>query len=161
MASDAEIHIRPARADDSDWITALAPRLHEFGVPAWREAGAMNASVARGLARELAAPSEGCAILAATDAAGVPLGFVSLLTDRDYFTGALCGHVADIVVVGSHEGRGVGRALLAAAERWAEAAGYPWLTLHVFEGNTRARRVYEQTGYVAEWTRMVKQVRRG
>ena len=121
----------------------------------------MNASVARGLVRELARPSEGCAILAATDAAGTPLGFVSLLTDRDYFTDLPCGHVADLVVVRSHQGRGVGRALLAAAERWAEAAGYPWLTLHVFEGNTRARRVYEQTGYVAEWTRMVKQVRKG
>lgn len=64
--------------------------------------------------------------------------------------------MVDIVVDRAGEGRGVGRALLAAAERWAEAAGYPWLTLHVFEGNDRARRVYERTGYVAEWTRMLK-----
>ena len=39
-----------------------------------------------------------------------------------------------------------------------EEAGYPWLTLHVFEGNDRARRLYEQTGYVVEWTRMLKPV---
>jgi ribosomal protein S18 acetylase RimI-like enzyme len=56
------------------------------------------------------------------------------------------------------EGRGIGRALLDAADRWAEANGYPWLTLHVFEGNDRARRLYERHGYVAEWTRMFKRL---
>jgi ribosomal protein S18 acetylase RimI-like enzyme len=68
------------------------------------------------------------------------------------------GHVVDLVVARDGEGRGVGRSLLAAAERWAEEAGYPWLTLHVFEGNDGARRLYEQTGYVVEWTRMLKSV---
>lgn len=156
--SDAEIQIRPVRPEDADWITALAPRLHEFGPPPWREVAAMNASVAAGLAREIATPSPGSAILAAVDPAGTPLGFVSLRTDPDYFTEAPCGHVVDLVVARAGEGRGVGRALLAAAERWAEKAGYPWLTLHVFEANDRARRIYEQTGYVAEWTRMLKPV---
>lgn len=118
----------------------------------------MNAAVTAGLARELANPSPGSAILAAVDPAGTPLGFVSLRTDRDYFTEVPVGHVVDLVVARAGEGRGVGRALLAAADRWAEAAGYPWLTLHVFEGNDRARRLYEQTGYVVEWTRMLKPV---
>ncbi|MEO8449865.1 MAG: GNAT family N-acetyltransferase, partial [Gemmatimonadota bacterium] len=81
---------------------------------------------------------------------------VSLRTDRDYFTAASVGHVVDIVVARAGEGRGVGRALLVAAERWGQKAGYPWLTLHVFEGNDRARRVYEEAGYVVEWTRMLK-----
>lgn len=46
----------------------------------------MNAAVAAGLARELASPSPGCAIFAAVDPEGTPLGFVSLRSDRDYFT---------------------------------------------------------------------------
>jgi ribosomal protein S18 acetylase RimI-like enzyme len=154
--SDPEIRIRPARADDAGWITALAPRLHEFGPPPWREVGVMNEAVAAGLARELEDPSPGSAIFAAEDLSGTPLGFVSLRTDLDYFTEEPVGHVTDIVVARAGEGRGVGRSLLAAAERWAEEAGYPWLTLHVFEENHRARRLYQQTGYVAEWVRMLK-----
>jgi GNAT superfamily N-acetyltransferase len=118
----------------------------------------MNASVAAGLAREIAKPTLGCTILAAVDPTGIPLGFVSLRTGRDYFTEVPVGHVVDLVVAREGEGRGVGRALLAAAERWAERAGYPWLTLHEFEGNDRARRVYEQMGYVVEWTRILKPV---
>ncbi|MGH7663378.1 MAG: GNAT family N-acetyltransferase [Gemmatimonadaceae bacterium] len=156
--NDVDVRIRPAHADDAGWITALAPRLHEFGPPPWREVAAMDAAVAAGLARELASPSPGSAILAAEDASGTPVGFISLRTDRDYFSDAPCGHVTDLVVAGAGEGRGVGRSLLAAAERWAEEAGYPWLTLHVFEGNDRARRLYEQTGYAVEWTRMLKSV---
>jgi len=111
--SNAEIHIRPAGRDDADWITALAPRLHEFGPPPWREVAAMNAAVAAGLGRELANPSPGSAILAAVDPAGAPLGFISLRTDRDYFTEVPFGHVVDLVVARAGEGRGVGRAPLA------------------------------------------------
>jgi ribosomal protein S18 acetylase RimI-like enzyme len=119
----------------------------------------MDAAVAAGLARELAHPSPGFQVLAAVDAAGAPLGFVSLRTDRDYVTDAPVGHVVDLVVARSAEGRGVGRRLLAAAEAWAEQRGYPWLTLHVFEGNERARQLYEQIGYAVEWTRMLKPIR--
>jgi ribosomal protein S18 acetylase RimI-like enzyme len=156
--SDAEIRIRPAGPHDTGWITALAPRLHEFGPPPWREVADMDASVAAGLARDLANPKPGTAMFAAVDADGTSLGFVSLSTDPDYFSGEPAGHVIDLVVAREAEGRGVARALLAAAERWAEDAGYPWLTLHVFEGNDRARRLYEKTGYEVEWTRMLKRV---
>jgi GNAT superfamily N-acetyltransferase len=156
--SEAEVRIRPVRPEDADWIPALAPRLHEFGPPPWRDVAVMDASVAAGLARDIAVPSPGSAMFVAEDAAGIPLGFVSLRTDRDYFIDMPVGHVVDIVVTREGEGRGVGRALLAAAERWAESAGYPWLTLHVFEGNQRARRLYERVGYVPEWTRMLKPV---
>jgi ribosomal protein S18 acetylase RimI-like enzyme len=118
----------------------------------------MNAAVVAGTARELAAPTPGSAIFAAVDANEAPLGYVAVRTDRDYFLDIPVGHVVDIVVAREGEGRGVGRALLEAAERWAVEQGYPWLTLHVFEGNDRARKVYEQVGYTVEWTRMLKRV---
>lgn len=159
--NEVEIRIRTARPDDAGWIAALAPRLHEFGPPPWREVSAMDAAVRAGLVHELVQPTAGSAIFAAEDPAGTPLGFVSLRTDPDYFSGEPVGHVTDIVVARPGEGRGVGRALLAAAERWAEGRGYPWLTLHVFAGNDRARRVYEQAGYRVEWTRMLKPLRPG
>ncbi len=154
-----EVRIRPAGLEDSDWIIALAPRLHDFGPPPWRERAAMDEAVKEDQARLLANLAPGSAIFAAINADGNPLGFVTLRTDRDYFTGEPAGHVVDIVVAREAEGRGVGRALLAAAERWAKEAGYPWLTLNVFAGNERARRVYEQAGYQVEWTRMLKPLR--
>lgn len=151
-----EIRIRTARPDDATWIPALAPRLHDFGPPPWRDRSVMDAAVAAQQVDALTNPTPGSAVLVAEDAAGAPLGFITLRSDRDYFTGEPVGHVIDIVVAREGEGRGVGRALLAAAERWGEAEGFPYLTLHVFEGNDRARRLYERTGYVVEWTRMLK-----
>jgi ribosomal protein S18 acetylase RimI-like enzyme len=156
--SDAHIHIRPVRPDDAGWIIALAPRMHEFGPPRWRELSLMDDAVAEQWARELASPTPGSTILVAEDASGAAQGFVWLKAEQDYFSDLVAGHVVDIAVAREGEGRGVGRALLAAAERWAEDAGYPWLTLHVFEGNDRARHLYEKMGYEVEWTRMLKRV---
>ena len=158
--SDGDIRIRPAGPDDAGWIPALAPRLHEFGPPPWREVAAMNESVAAGLRRDLTNPDSGMTFFAAEDADGTPLGFVSLRVDKDYFLDVDVGHVTDIIVARAGEGRGVGRALLEAAERWGEERGYPWLTLHVFAGNDRARRLYERVGYQVEWTRMLKPIGR-
>ena len=118
----------------------------------------MNDAVAAQWARELADPSPGSTMLVAEDASGTAVGFVWLKTERDYFSDLATGHVIDIAVTREGEGRGVGRALLEAAERWAEHAGYPWLTLHVFAGNDRARRLYEKSGYEVEWTRMLKRL---
>ena len=157
--SNADVRIRPARPDDAEWIIPLGHRMHEFGPPPWRDVRVMDDAVATQWARELASPTAGSAFLVAEDALGNPVGFVWLKSERDYFTDMLAGHVVDIAVTRAGEGRGIGRALLAAAERWAEEAGYPWLSLHVFEDNDRARRVYEAAGYVPEWTRMLKRVR--
>jgi RimJ/RimL family protein N-acetyltransferase len=43
-----------------------------------------------------------------------------------------------------------------AAEDWAKATGYQKLTLNVFEGNRRAREMYERFGYQVETVRYVK-----
>jgi ribosomal protein S18 acetylase RimI-like enzyme len=155
-----ELRIRPAEHGDTVWITALAPRMHEFGPPPWRDASVMDDAVAAQWARELANPTPDSAFLVAEDSSGMPVGFVWLRTERDYFIDMPVGHVIDIAVTREGEGRGIGRALLAAAEKWAEDAGYPWLTLHVFAGNDRARRLYEKMGYVPEWTRMLKPLNR-
>jgi len=157
-ASNANVTIRPARPEDAEWIVPLGSRMHEFGPPPWRDVRVMDAAVAAQWARELANPTPGSAFLVAEDALGSAVGFVWLRTERDYFIDMPVGHVIDIAVTRGGEGRGIGRALLDAADRWAESNGYPWLTLHVFEGNDRARRLYEKHGYVPEWTRMLKLV---
>jgi RimJ/RimL family protein N-acetyltransferase len=71
-------------------------------------------------------------------------------------------HIADIglmVAQGSRR-RGVGRALMEAAEAWAREAGISKLELHVFPHNEPAIALYETLGYEREGFRR-RQYRRG
>lgn len=56
-------------------------------------------------------------------------------------------NIHDIVVHRDWRGRGIGRALLAAAEESARARNCCKLTLEVLSGNTTARAVYAACGY--------------
>jgi ribosomal protein S18 acetylase RimI-like enzyme len=56
-------------------------------------------------------------------------------------------NVHDLAVLPASRGRGIGRALLAAAEERARARGCAKLTLEVREDNTRARGLYQERGF--------------
>ncbi|MFF3694721.1 GNAT family N-acetyltransferase [Streptomyces sp. NPDC002221] len=56
-------------------------------------------------------------------------------------------YVYDVLVAEEHRGRGHGRSLLLLAERVALADGQDIVGLHVFAGNTPARRLYDSLGY--------------
>jgi len=64
-------------------------------------------------------------------------------------------HVADLglMVAADHRRRGVGSALMAAAESWARAARISKLELHVFPHNLAAIALYEKLGYTREGLR--------
>jgi len=64
-------------------------------------------------------------------------------------------HVADLglMVAADRRGRGIGRALLAAAVEWAREAGVTKLELHVFPWNEPAIRLYERFGFEREGVR--------
>jgi ribosomal protein S18 acetylase RimI-like enzyme len=153
------MRIRPSAPADRGWILERAPRLHEFGPPPWREREVMDAAVTRSIASTLDAPTPAAIVLVAEEDRGALAGFVHVVTATDFFTGEPHGHISDLVVASEAEGRGVGRALLEGAERWARDAGYRLLSLNVFEENVRARRLYEGAGYVPEMTKFMKELR--
>lgn len=64
-------------------------------------------------------------------------------------------HVADlgVMVAKSHRRRGIGLALMLAAEDWARDVGVRKLELHVFPYNEAALRLYERLGYEREGLR--------
>ena len=55
-------------------------------------------------------------------------------------------------------GKGIGRRLLAASEAAARERGAETMTLHVFESNRRARRLYESADYSPELLRYIKPI---
>lgn len=87
---------------------------------------------------------------------GKALGFAFLETGLDYFDRRAHGHIGILAVAEGSEGLGVGTALIGAAEGWARKRGLESITLNVFEGNARARRLYERLGYRAETLRYRK-----
>jgi GNAT superfamily N-acetyltransferase len=151
----SEIRIRAARPDDLSFVLAAAERLPSFGPPAWRNAGEIVEGEARTLRAFFESPPPGAALLVAETPEG-PLGIVYLETLRDYYTGEEHGHIGILSVIAEGEGKGVGGALMRAAEQWARRNGYRKLTLNVFDGNRHARLVYEHLGYAPETLRYLK-----
>ena len=76
-------------------------------------------------------------------AVGLAIGFWGLSS----FKARPLLNIHDLAVRPGHRGRGVGRALLAAAEQRARGRGCCKLTLEVQEDNTPARALYERVGF--------------
>ena len=151
------IVVREGTAADRDFVVNTARRFAAFGPPPWRSPQEVVAGEVRCLDDFFDGRLTGPALLIAEEA-GVPAGFAFLEPAVDYFSGDRHGHVGMIAVTEASEGRGAGAALMRAAEDWARGRGYPKLTLNVFEGNRRARDVYERFGYQVETVRYVKPI---
>lgn len=151
-----ELRIRPAAPEDASWLLPMSSRLHDFGPPPFRPREQMDRAVADDIGSTLETASEAAAVFVVEDPLGAALGFVHVRTLQDYFTAEAHGHVSDLVVAEGAEGRGAGRALMAAAEAWSMSRGHRLLTLNVFDENRRARALYERLGYRPDTIRMVK-----
>jgi ribosomal protein S18 acetylase RimI-like enzyme len=149
------MNIRAATTEDREAILALVPRLTQHGTPPGRDARQIAATDLQAIAAAIDARTAETHLLVAEHADSI-VGFIHVKTVTDYYTQRPVGHISDIVVASQAEGRGVGRALIAAAEDWARSRGYALMQLNVLVGNTAARSLYEHLGYAAEWLKYVK-----
>lgn len=149
------IRVRGARGADRTFVLETAARLAAFGPPPWRSAEDLVEGEARTLRDFFESPDDGSRLLIA-ETGERRLGFVLLEELRDYFTLERHGHVGILAVTEGAEGRGVGGALIRAAESWARERGYRTLTLNVFSGNSHAREVYEHLGFEADTIKYIK-----
>ena len=152
------VQVRKAVQSDHDFIVGVVPRLRAFGPAPLRPPDALDRAEREALERALASPADD-AIMLVAELDGAPAGVAYANTATDYFTGELHGHLDVIAVAEAGEGRGVGRALLAAVEEWSAARGHRFINLNVFAGNHRARGVYERAGYWQDTIRYVKELR--
>jgi GNAT superfamily N-acetyltransferase len=157
--SGKESIIRPATEADRVFALGLVPRLREFGPSALRSDEDLDRAERETLEKAFDALAEDAVLLVAEDPLDGPLGVAYATTATDYFTREAHGHLAIIAVAEAGEGRGVGRALMTAVEAWAAGRGYRLLTLNVFEGNRRARALYEKNGFEVDIRRYVKELK--
>lgn len=66
--------------------------------------------------------------------------------------------IYDIEVNEAHRGKGLGRSLLTAAERWCAERGVTTLRLNVFSFNTTAISLYESAGFTPTNMNMMKRI---
>ena len=141
------VEIRAAEPADAAALVALATAVGSEP-QGWLLADSHWRSVAdeRRYVRALRRHPDGALIVA--DDAGTVVGRLSLVRDPHPSS----AHVADLglMVAASHRRRGIGRALLAAAEEWARGSGVSKLELHVFPHNQAAIALYEGFGYERE-----------
>lgn len=154
------MQIRPATPNDTDFILSLVPRFVAFELPKGRRKHETAAAIHADIERALHEAPPGDHFFVSADSDEQCTGFLHLQVQRDFFSGVRACHVADLAVASGHDGRGIGRALLAHAETWARQHRCKLLTLAVFPGNTRARALYERTGFAADLLRMAKPVGR-
>jgi ribosomal protein S18 acetylase RimI-like enzyme len=150
------IHIRPFSPSDANFIESLIPRFSEFDLPAWRQRDEIDSANLVSLKKAMDTPETGSAIFIAEDETGNRAGFLHLQIQTDYFNNSKIAYISDIAVDSSFEGHGIGRILLDKAEDWAREQGCSLLTLYVFSGNSRARKIYEKFGFKEEVVKYVK-----
>lgn len=179
--NESGITIRAATDDDKDAVLALAPRLAE-GLPPWRNAGEALAAGRRWLEDSLAAAATAgdAAVFVAADrgatrgaatggaaspgvadggvaGSGTVVGVISVRVSR-HFTGERDGYIGELVVARCAARRGIGSALIAAAEGWGRERGLANLTLHTGAFNNAARWFYAALGFAEEELRLTRAV---
>lgn len=147
-----DVQVRPFSGEDAHAVLALAVRLTE-GVAPWRDADGVRAAVEKWVAGSVTSAGEqDSALFVAADASGV-VGFVSV-GSTTHWSGETDAYIAELVA--AQDRRGIGRALLVAAERWARDHGYTRLQLETGAANLPALRFYERHGYHHEDVRLSK-----
>lgn len=157
QAGELQLLIRAANADDDEFIFGLIERFVDFELPKWRKRNVVVEGIRRDLTRHLEEqPAGSFMFVAEDDSSGDRVGFLHLQTVNDFFTGHQNCHISDLAVTREHDGKGIGRALLGYAEKFAREHRYERLQLNVFPGNERARKLYEELGYGLDLLRLVK-----
>lgn len=128
--------VRPATVADAARLSALSS---ELGYPASEEVVAQRLGDLLG--------RDGEVVLVAELAPGEAVGWIHGSEQRLLESGRRC-ELLGLVVDRGQRGRGVGRHLVAAVERWAAARGLDLMAVRSNVARTESHPFYERLGYV-------------
>lgn len=149
--------IREATAADIESIRTLLPRLAAFEVPQRRSPEDLWRGDEKMLLRWVDGQEPTLSAWIAVTEESI-LGVVVIRLSEELLSHEPSAHLEILAVADGAEGRGIGTALVSAAEQGAQDKGARSMTLHVFGVNTRARKMYERLGYDGELLRYIKEL---
>jgi len=139
------LHIRPADLAAPEDARIIVELLDEYARDPMGGGSPLPGDVRRRLPGELARRPGAHALMARLD--GEPAGMALCFEGFSTFAARPLLNIHDFMVRAPLRGRGVGRALMAAAEDLARALGCCKLTLEVLEGNAPAQALYRAAGF--------------
>lgn len=161
------VQIRPAVPVDCSFITGLSWRLDDGGLPPWHDRAKYHAFHQAGVDRTAAtvvAIAAGGAVdravllaeAAESGGPGAPLGVIHLRGDRGFLTGEARACIEVLAITREAAGRGVGRALMRAAEDWERGRGCRLIALDTAGVNAHACAFYRRCACEEEVVTYVK-----
>ena len=139
------IEIREADWEDASHCRGLLDVLDSYASAPVGGAASLSADVRERLIPALRQQASALVLLALE--ANEPLGVACCFYGFSTFHARPLLNVHDLAVLPEFQGRGIGRALLLAAEERARAQGCCKLTLEVRQDNGRARKLYHERGF--------------
>jgi ribosomal protein S18 acetylase RimI-like enzyme len=137
-------------------VIAQLPRLAAFDHPSRLRAEDFWRDDAKIVRRWQSGAEPGCFIILARDRNGALAGAAMVRLMPEKMDEHASSHLETLTVAEGYEGKGIGAGLIAAAEAEAEARGALSITLHVFNRNQRALKLYERLGFESEIQRCIK-----
>ncbi len=148
--------IRQAKSEDVSAIKPLFPRLASFELPPQRVPNDLWQADLELLEDWSRDETGKVFVLVAVDESNRVLGASVTSLRAELLSHAPSAHLEVLVVAEGAEGQGIGKTLIDATEQAAKSKGAGSMTLHVFATNTRARSLYQRSGYDEELLRCIK-----
>ncbi len=151
------LHFRIAIENDASFIDGLAPRLIPEDMPSYRDRHKVVAGLRALQQQHLHDKPSGSYLYICEHRPGQRIGLVHLQREHDVMTGRYNAHILQVALLEEYEAMGFGRAMMVFAETWANQHQCDLMTLNVFPGSTRARRLYAVFGFETDQLRLAKQ----
>jgi ribosomal protein S18 acetylase RimI-like enzyme len=139
------VEVREARLADATDAAAFLAILESYATDEMGGGTPLDPFVRARLVPALREQSNALVLLAFSE--GSAVGVATCFFGFSTFAARSLLNVHDLAVLPASRGRGVGRALLSAAEAHARARDCAKLTLEVREDNARARALYRERGF--------------
>jgi len=160
LSWNPSMKIREATAADRPALDEQEQLLNLFENPYIHDRSLTRAGAIAAMDRlhHRAAESQGAVLVAELDGAVIAHLVLTYERQGPYVREELRDYalIADLFVRQAHRGRGIGRALIAEAERRAIARGLPRIMLGVVHGNAAAERSYRRQGFADYVLELVK-----